>query len=215
MTRTKVPQYAFLTQAENRDTFFARVHRFVLPYHDGALLVAKAYKAAKDAFRGVKRKRGERYFEHCRSVALIGMDLLGIRDPEVIAALLLHDIVEDCSPEWPIERVNHEFGQRVAALVAALSMPTGVFASREERQSAYHAQLHAGPPETFDGKLADRLHNLLSCDALTLAAQWRMIEETEKSYLPIAKERGILYKELKQAIAARKKALGTSGRAKA
>jgi GTP pyrophosphokinase len=215
MTHTKAPRYAFLTQAENRDTFFERVHRFILPYHDDALLVDKAYKTAKEAFRGVKRKRGERYFEHCRSVALIGMDLLGIRDPEVIAALLLHDIVEDCSTEWPIERVEREFGQRTAALVAALSMPTGVFASRDERQHAYHAQLLAGPPETFAGKLADRLHNLLSCEALTPEAQWRMIEETERSYLSIAKERGILFKELKLAIAARRKALGTNVKAKA
>jgi len=215
MTHTKAPRYAFLMQGENRDTFFERVHRFILPYHDGALLVAKAYKTAKEAFRGVKRKRGERYFEHCRSVALIGMDLLGIRDAEVIAALLLHDIVEDCSSEWSIELVEREFGQRVAALVAALSMPTGEFASREERQSAYHAQLLAGPPETFDGKLADRLHNLLSCEALTPEAQWRMIEETERSYLSIAKERGILFKELKQAIAARRKALGTNVKAQA
>jgi GTP pyrophosphokinase len=209
MAHAKTPQYAFLMQAENRDTFFARIHGFVLPYHDGALLVAKAYKTAKDAFRGVKRKRGERYFEHCRAVALIAIDLVGVREPAVIAALLLHDIVEDC-PEWTIERVEHEFGQRVARLVAALSMPTGIFASRDERQHAYHAQLHAGPPETFLGKFADRLHNLLSCEALTPEAQWRMIDETEKNYLPIAKERRILYTELMRAIAARKKALGKS-----
>lgn len=191
-------------KAENRDTFFKRVHEFVLPYHDGALLVGRAYQATKEAFRGIKRKRGERYFEHCRAVALVMMDLLGIRDPEVLSAALLHDIVEDCSNEWPIERVEKEFGPRVAKLVLAVSVPSGKFASREERMDAYHRQLLAGPSETFAIKLSDRLHNLLTCAALTPEAQLRMIEETEKVYLPIAKERGLLYRELREAIAEKK-----------
>jgi len=211
MPRKLRPPYAFLALEENRDTFFARVHQFVLPYHDGAILVASAYKEAKDAFRKIKRKRGERYFEHCRAVALIAMDLLGISDPEVVAAALLHDIVEDCGEEWPIKRVEEKFGRRVRDLVAALSMPTGGFASREERMRAYHAQLLAGPKETFLLKFSDRLHNLLTCSAMPHEAQWRMIEETEKDYLPIAKERSILHKELKQAIAARKRALRCAG----
>lgn len=214
MPRKLRPQYAFLTLQENRDTFFERVHQFVLPYHDDALLVAKAYKETKEAFRKVKRKRGERYFEHCRAVALIGIDLLGIHDAEDIAARLLHDIVEDCGEEWPIERVEREFGKRVRGLVAAMTMPTEGFANREERMRMYHAQLLLGPPGTIAIKLSDRLHNLLTCDALSHDAQWRMIEETEKDYLPIAKERGILFKELKQAVVARKKALRCSGLAK-
>ncbi len=207
MRRPKQQQYAFLSLAENRDTFFDRVHQFVLPYHDGALLVAKAYMVAKDAFRGVKRKRGERYFEHCRAVAIILMDLLGVRDPEVVAAGLLHDIVEDCPNEWPIGRVREVFGDRVASLVAAVSIPDGAFKDREERMAVYHAQLHAGPAETFHLKLSDRLHNLLSCGALTREAQWRMIVETEKEYLPVALARGLLHKDLKDAIGLRKRAL--------
>ena len=211
MVSNKGPRYAFLTLQENRDTFFARVHQFVLPYHDDAILVAKAYKDAKDAFRKIKRKRGERYFEHCRRVALIGMDLLGIRDHEVVIAQLHHDTSEDCGEDWPLERIEREYSKRVRELVAAVTMPTGEFARREERQHAYHLQLLAGPPETFQIKLTDRLDNLLSCSAMSFEAQWRMIEETEKDYLPIARERGILYKELKQAIAARKRVLRSSG----
>lgn len=210
MPRKLRPQYAFLALQENRDSFFERVHRFVLPYHKEGRLVGDAYDDTKKAFEKVKRKRGERYFEHCRAVALIAMDILEIRDPEVIAAALLHDIVEDCEADWPIERVEREYGKRVAELVAALSIVKGEFADREERMRAYHAQLAAGPAETFPLKFADRLHNLLTCEALSHDAQWRMIEETEKEYLPIAKERGILHKELKRAIVARKKALRCS-----
>jgi (p)ppGpp synthase/HD superfamily hydrolase len=192
-------------KAENRSTFFRRVHTFVLPYHEGAMLIAKAYQTAKDAHRAQKRKRGERYFEHCRMVATIAIDLIGVRDPEVIAAALLHDIKEDCG--WTIEQIEREFGKSAARLVAAVSMPEGEFASREERMQAYHAQLLAGPSEVFLIKFPDRLHNLLTCEALSIDAQWRMIDETEHDYLPIAKERGLLYDELKDAIASRRAAL--------
>ena len=122
----------------------------------------------------------------------------------MIIAALLHDIVEDCDPEWTIERVLREFGARVAKLVAALTIPSGEFANREERLHAYHTQLFAGPPEALIIKLADRLHNLSSCGALSWDAQKRMIEETEHVYLPLAKEKSILAEELKEVIAKRK-----------
>jgi (p)ppGpp synthase/HD superfamily hydrolase len=205
-------KFMLFEQREDRDTFFARVHEFTLPYHRSALLIAKAYQVSKEAFRGAQRKRGERYFEHNRFVALIVMDVLGVREPETIAAALLHDIVEDCNDEWPIERVGEEFGAKVTSLVAAVTMPTGVFESREARMAAYHAQLHAGPPMTFHLKLSDRLHNLHTCGALTPEAQWRMVEETEAHYLPVAKERGILFGELKRVLAERKRVLRATGR---
>ncbi len=81
----------FLHQTENRDTFFRRIHTFILPYHRGASAIADAYKAAKEGHRGSKRSRGERYFEHCRAVAIILIDIVCIRDWETIAAALLHD----------------------------------------------------------------------------------------------------------------------------
>lgn len=191
---------------ENRDTFFGRVHEFVLPYHDGALLIAKAYQVSKGAFRGIKRKRGERYFEHCRAVALILIDLADVRDYEVLAAALLHDIVEDC-PGWNARRVKKEFGSRVAELVAALTIPKREFKSRETRNHAYNRQLFLAQKEALTIKLADRLHNLSTSSSLSRIAQLRMIEETEAVYLPVAKERGILYNELCAVIAARKGSL--------
>ena len=83
----------FFDRVENRETFFARVHRFAPPYHRESTLIADAYQVSKDAFRGVRR---ERYFEHCRAVAVILIDIVGVKSAWVIAAALLHDIVEDC-----------------------------------------------------------------------------------------------------------------------
>ncbi|OGZ11915.1 MAG: hypothetical protein A2942_01995 [Candidatus Lloydbacteria bacterium RIFCSPLOWO2_01_FULL_50_20] len=199
--------FILFEKLENRDTFFERVHRFVLPYHEGALLIAKAYQTAKNAHRGMKRKRGERYFEHCRAVALVLMDHADVRDPEVLTAALLHDIVEDV-PLWDVRRVRKEFGPRVAELVSALTIPARKFKSREKRLSAYHRQLCSAPKEALTIKLADRLHNLMTSTALSRNAQLRMVKETEAVYLSIAKERGILCDELCAAIAERRGSLG-------
>ena len=208
--KEKVMQKKFTLHgsAENRDTFFTRVHRFVLPYHEGALLIARAYQDSKDGFRGVKRKRGERYFEHPRAVALILMDILDVREPEEIAAALLHDHVEDLKDSgWTLSRIADRYNERVAQYVGALTMPEGTFANREERLHAFHEQIFAAPINVIAIKFADRLHNLSTCDAMSREAQRRMIDETRATYLPFAKTHALLYRELLAEIAIREDAL--------
>ena len=203
-------QLAFLEGRENRESFFRRVHLFALPYHNDALLVAKAYQVAKETFRGTHRKQGERYFEHCRAVALILMDILSETDIQMIVAALLHDIIEDCGNSWPLTRVETEFGPTTSFLVGALTMPLGDFADRDARIAAFHAQIlqaTAMDVRVIKIKLADRLHNLVTCDALTRENQLRMVEETERLYLPYAKQYGILFKELSQVLRFRRKTL--------
>lgn len=203
-------QLAFLEGREDRESFFRRVHLFALPYHNDALLVAKAYQVAKETFRGTHRKQGERYFEHCRAVALILMDILHQTDIQAIVAALLHDIIEDCGNSWPLTRVESEFGSTTSFLVGALTMPLGDYADRDERIAAFHAQIlkaTATDMRVIMIKLADRLHNLVTCDALIRENQLRMVEETEKLYLPYAKQYGILYKELSQVLRFRRKTL--------
>jgi (p)ppGpp synthase/HD superfamily hydrolase len=194
----------FLYQSENRDTFFRRIHMFILPYHKGASAVADAYKAAKEGHHGSKRSRGERYFEHCRAVAIILIDIVGVRDWETIAAALLHDHIEDCHG-WTKARIQKKWGVGVAGLVAAVSMPEGDFPDRDSRMAAYHAQFLAaidgGDLRALRVKLADRLHNLSSCESVSYERQWRMVNETEEFYLPLSKKHGILYRELSDMIA--------------
>lgn len=193
---------------ENRDTFFTRVHRFVLPYHEGALLIARAYQDAKTGFRGVKRKRGERYFEHPRAVALILIDILDVREPEEIAAALLHDHVEDLKSEgWTLERIADRYNEKVAGYVRALTMPEGDFVDRDARIHAFHMQIFDSPPEVVAIKLADRLHNLSTCEAMSRDSQRRMISETRLTYLPYTEKHDVLYQELLAAIATREVAL--------
>ncbi len=201
-------QLALLGMSENRDAFFRRIHRFILPHHDGDTLIGNAYKAAKKAHKGIQRARGERYFEHCRAVALILIDIFGIQDAELIAAALMHDTIEDC--DWTRERIALEFGESVASLVDGVSMPEGEFPSRESRLEAYHQKFMAAAaidPRVILLKIADRMHNLLTCEALARDKQLRMIEETEAVYLPLAKDYRVLYTKLSQVVRMRRKTL--------
>lgn len=194
-------QLQFLDTNENRDTFFRRVHQFVLPYHEDALLIAKAYRVSKDAFRGKKRARGERYFEHCRAVPLIIMDVFGVWDKELVMAALLHDAIEDCG--YTQEKIALTFGENVATLVDGVSIPAGNFASREERMEAYHQKFLAAVRKDVRVlliKLADRLHNLSTCHSLSRDAQVKNVKETEVFYIPLAKEYGAPHKELEEMV---------------
>ncbi len=185
---------------ENRRTFFERVHKFLCPYHEGPILIARAYQDAKTGFDGILRKSGERYFEHCRWVAIILMDLAGVTDWNELAAALLHDNIEDLKKKgWTYRRIADRYNLQVAQYVRALSMPNRRFKSREARMEAYHLQIFNGPVAVKRIKLADRLHNLVTCESLPALAQMRMVEETELQYIPLARKLGVLYSELQSA----------------
>jgi len=192
---------SFLTAAENRESFFKRIALF-LPEQDPRYKeILKAYNDAKDAFRKKYRDDGiTRYFEHLRAVSLILIDYLRVRDYKIIIAALLHDIVEDC-PEWTLKRVEEEYGQEVALLLAFLTKPPEAnFATKEQRDDMYHMRFRQAPRNFFLIKLSDRLHNLLTLYSCSNQKRLRKIEETRLHYLPYAEEHLILLHELEEAI---------------
>lgn len=193
---------AFLSAAENRGTFFKRIALLFPTLDPRYKAIEKAYNSAKDAFRGKVRESGERYFEHIRAVTLIQVDYLRIKEHELIIASLLHDIVEDV-PSWTVERVNAEFGPRVAMLVEYLTKPskTSIF-FKEERERIYHERFRAAPRDFFLVKLPDRLHNLTTLWACPEEKILRKISETKMHYLPYAERELILLHEIEEAIAA-------------
>lgn len=190
----------FLKEAENRESFFRRISRF-FPSHDPRYkLIEKAYNTAKDAFRGVEREGGDRYFEHLRAVALILIDYLHVRDANIIAAALLHDIVEDIA-SWPIERVDLEFGEEIALMVEWVTKPPEAgFSSKEERNRMYDERLMQAPRDAILIKLADRLHNVITLWSCPPEKRARKIDETRMYYLPLAEKHWILYYELEEAL---------------
>jgi (p)ppGpp synthase/HD superfamily hydrolase len=190
-----------LANAGDRESFFDIIKTIYPTLDYRYKMIEKAYDDAKDAFRGVRRVGGERYFEHLRSVALIVTCYLRVKDYRLIVAALLHDIVEDI-PSWTIERVKSEYGEDIALLVEWMTKP-----KRKWRYKFYFNKFDIAPRDFFILKLADRLHNLLTMWVIHPAKIAQKIDETERYFLPYAEKHFILLYELEAIIHELKSAL--------
>jgi len=124
--------------------------------------VERALRIALVAHEGQLRKGAAEvpYVTHPLHVALI-LAQWGL-EPEVVQAGVLHDVVEDCEG-WSVERIDAEFGARVAELVGALTEDK----SRSWAERKQHAVDHVAdmPLGAAMVKAADKLHNLSSLRA--------------------------------------------------
>ncbi|MBM2826004.1 MAG: hypothetical protein HW403_68 [Dehalococcoidia bacterium] len=147
-------------------------------------IVAAAYALAQKSHAGQTRDEGTPYILHPLRVAAFLAEQ-GHRDPELLAAALLHDTLEDTSlTEAEIEAA---FGGRVAELVRALTKPDLRSQSRIERDRLYYAQLASAPREALIIKLADRLDNVRYLHLSPVRGKAAAyLKETEERYLPLA-----------------------------
>jgi GTP diphosphokinase / guanosine-3',5'-bis(diphosphate) 3'-diphosphatase len=184
-----------LTAAEARllDDLFAIVEEHAA---DSAVAidrdeVAHAFVFACEHHADQRRKSGEDFITHPVGVAKIcaGMRL----DTETLCAALLHDTVEDTSAS--LEEVQEQFGDEVASLVDGVTKLTGItFQSRDEAQAENYRKMMvamASDIRVILIKLADRLHNMRTLDALAKQKQIEKAKETLDIYGPIAHRLGI------------------------
>jgi guanosine-3',5'-bis(diphosphate) 3'-pyrophosphohydrolase len=138
-----------------------------------------------------RRKSGEDFIVHPVGVARIcaGMRL----DTETLCAALLHDTVEDTSAS--LEEVRERFGDEIAQIVDGVTKLTGItFQSRDEAQAENYRKMMvamATDVRVILIKLADRLHNMRTIDALAKQKQIDKAKETLEIYAPIAHRLGI------------------------
>ena len=124
-------------------------------------LIARALAFAERKHAGQFRKDGVTpYVEHPKGVMAIVRDEFGVSRPEVLAAALLHDTIEDTTTDF--DDLDGRFGRRVASWVAVLTKDKRLPEARRERE--YFESLRRGPLEAKFCKIADSLHNLRDAD---------------------------------------------------
>ncbi len=166
--------------------------------------VGQAYEYANRCHEGQMRKSGEPYIAHPLETALF---LAGLHlDSNTIVAALLHDVVEDCGVT--LEEIDQRFGPHVAKLVDGvtkltrmddrLQPPTDDNASAIDDAEHLHAESlrkmlvsMAEDIRVVLIKLADRLHNMQTLDALAPEKRRRIAQETLDIYSPLAHRLGI------------------------
>jgi (p)ppGpp synthase/HD superfamily hydrolase len=120
-----------------------------------------AASLAATAHRDQIRKDGRTpYVAHPLRVALIVATEFACLDDVILAAAVLHDVIEDCDRDY--DDVLEACGREVADLVAAMSKDMRLV--EPERERAYEAQLAAAPWQARLLKLADTLDNLRDAD---------------------------------------------------
>ncbi len=157
--------------------------------------IEAAYDFASKAHDGQVRKSGEPYLEHPLQVALTLAELQ--LDATALAAALLHDVTENCG--IPISEIEAKFGQEVAKLVdgttklGKLSWQAGEAAVSETQVENLRKMLVAMAEDlrVVFIKLADRLHNMRTLDALSPEQQHGIAKETLEIYAPLAHRLGI------------------------
>lgn len=153
--------------------------------------IRAAYKMAKDAHTGQKRKDGSDYITHCVSAARICFEM-GLDEDSIIGALL-HDIIEDTPITY--EEVSRHFGPVIADLVEGVSKLTRVqYTSQEDEQVENLRKMllaMAKDIRVIFIKIADRLHNMRTMDYQTPEKQRIKSLETMEIYAPIAHRLGM------------------------
>ena len=117
-------------------------------------LVQRAYAFAERAHRGQRRKDGQAYISHPVRVARLLAEL-GY-DEHVLAAALLHDVVEDTAAT--LEEVRRSFGPRVALLVGSVSEDPAL--SGAARKVAYRERVRLAPRDARAICAADKVCNV-------------------------------------------------------
>ncbi|MBX3097295.1 MAG: bifunctional (p)ppGpp synthetase/guanosine-3',5'-bis(diphosphate) 3'-pyrophosphohydrolase [Fimbriimonadaceae bacterium] len=162
--------------------------------------IAAAFDLAAVAHEGQVRATGEPYITHPIEVALICLDLR--MDDDSIVAAVLHDVLED-TPVQP-EQIKKQFGPQVLDLIEGVTKLQKDVIPNASRQAAARAERNraaeslrkmllamAQDVRVMIIKLADRLHNMRTIDALPPEKGLRIASETMDIYAPLAARLGI------------------------
>ena len=154
-------------------------------------LIKRAFEYCVTMHSGQKRWTNEEYYIHPLSVAKIIISM-GM-DSQSVAACLLHDVVEDTKATK--KDIKEMFGAEVALLVDGVTKIGKISINSKEQQQAESLRkmlIAMGKDiRVIIIKLADRLHNMRTLDAIPETKQREKSLETLEIYAPIAHRLGI------------------------
>jgi guanosine-3',5'-bis(diphosphate) 3'-pyrophosphohydrolase len=153
--------------------------------------VRQAYEVGARAHHGQTRKSGEAYITHPIAVAGILAELR--MDAETLCAAILHDTLEDTP--LPRSEIVEQFGEAVAELVDGVTKLDKIrFRDQQEAAAESFRKMMLAMSRDLRViliKLADRLHNMRTLDAMNPVSRRRTARETVEIYAPIAQRLGM------------------------
>lgn len=154
--------------------------------------IRKAFDLAVEAHSTQRRKTGEPYIYHPIAVAKIVAYEIGLDTTSIVAALL-HDVVEDT--DYTIEDIEQLFGENVGRIVNGL---TKISHLKKDQDASVQAENFRKMLLTLNDdvrviliKIADRLHNMQTMDAMPPNKQVKISSETLYIYAPLAHRLGL------------------------
>ena len=156
------------------------------------VMIRKAFETAVEAHKDQRRKSGEAYIFHPIAVAKIVASEIGL-DATSITAALLHDVVEDT--HYNLADIEQMFGETVARIVDGL---TKISSLKKDGNISMQAENFRKMLLTLNDdvrviiiKIADRLHNMQTMDAMRADKQVKIASETLYIYAPLAHRIGL------------------------
>lgn len=153
-----------------------------------------AYDFSAAAHEGQKRQTGEPYFIHPCAVVNILVDL-GFDDVSTLVAAFLHDVLEDT--QVTADELEQKFGKEVLELVEGVTKLDKIkFVSAEDEQAENLRKMFFAMAKDYRViiiKLADRLHNMRTLDALKPEKQIKIATQSLKIYAPLAGRLGLSF----------------------
>jgi (p)ppGpp synthase/HD superfamily hydrolase len=185
----------------NRERFFKLLHsKLTISQLEQ---VQAAYWLSKRGHEKQTRSTGERYFEHPRQAACILLQM-GICDVWTIVLALLHDSLEDTVIPQLILRKTFDAkdgdGEFIYKGLLLLNKKIPHFHpmtgwvmgySKTKSTEAYFKEILTACFQVRCVKLADRIHNLMTCGDFSKERKEKYIVETETYVLPIAHATGV------------------------
>src|ERR1700679_1870489 len=154
-------------------------------------LIRKAFDMALESHKDMRRKSGEPYIYHPIAVAQIAAEEIGLGTTSIVCALL-HDVVEDTN--MTLDDIEREFGKKVAMIIDGLTKISGVFDTNSSLQAENFRKILltlADDVRVILIKLADRLHNMRTLEAMSRNNQLKIASETLVLFAPLAHRLGL------------------------